>query len=385
LEHRTTVTPLHTTIGRHSMAIPRLTHNQRGVALITVVLVALAVSSVAIAASMMTMSGTLVRRYSERTSMASHAALSGVERGLSALLASDTLLPTAGYTTLEDSQPVFDAMGDTIPGVWRSTYLGRSSDPSRGSIVSEVWTRGGVRAVRRMAVQAGSFASYGYFVDSDLLSSGFRLDDDIFGPVHFNDDITIQPPSGSDRATFWGKVTTTGSITPNSGNGSFRGGLNQSVSYIPLPTVDFPGLETMANNAGLSFASTSPGGNSAPMRLEFISVDMDGNAATPDEWVSADDTKLRGLEQWNRPVPHIHRRRVVSGGGHRGCGLQPIPLLPGWRHYPERQHTPIHVVIVWPCVWDLGALGRRGRARLEYRTARRPPVSPSLHQGGQRQ
>jgi len=161
--------------------------------------------------------------------------------------------------------------------------LGRSSDPSRGSIVSEVWTRGGVRAVRRMAVQAGSFASYGYFVDSDLLSSGFRLDDDIFGPVHFNDDITIQPPSGSDRATFWGKVTTTGSITPNSGNGSFRGGLNQSVSYIPLPTVDFPGLETMANNAGLSFASTSPGGNSAPMRLEFISVDMDGNAATPDD------------------------------------------------------------------------------------------------------
>ena len=161
LEHRTSLNPVHTTMGWFSVAISRLTDNQRGVALITVVLVALAVSSVAIAASMMTMSGTMVRRYSERNSMANHAALSGVERGLSALLADGTLYPTTGYTTLEDSVAVLDAVGSPIPGIWRSIYLGPSSDPSRGSIVSEVWTRGGVRAVRRMEVQASSFASYG--------------------------------------------------------------------------------------------------------------------------------------------------------------------------------------------------------------------------------
>ena len=209
LEHRMSVNSLHTTMGWLSMAIPRLTDNRRGVALITVVLVALAVSSVAIAASMMTMSGTLVRRYSERTSMASHAALSGVERGLSALLASDTLLPTAGFATLEDSLPVSDATGSPIPGVRRSIYVGPSSDPSRGSIVSEVWVRGGVRAVQRLEVQASSFSTYGYFVDNDVY--GFRPGDDIFGPVHFNDNITISS-SGSDPATFWGKVTATGTI-----------------------------------------------------------------------------------------------------------------------------------------------------------------------------
>ena len=282
LEHRTSLNPVHTTMGWFSVAISRLTDNQRGVALITVVLVALAVSSVAIAASMMTMSGTMVRRYSERNSMANHAALSGVERGLSALLADGTLYPTTGYTTLEDSVAVLDAVGSPIPGIWRSIYLGPSSDPSRGSIVSEVWTRGGVRAVRRMEVQASSFASYGYFVDNDILSSGFRLDENMFGPIHFNDDIVVWPPSGPDSATFWGKVTTTGTII-NPGNGSFRRGYNLGASNVPLPTIDFVSLGTMGTNAGLFFSSTTPGGNSAPMRLEFIPVDMDGNPATTDD------------------------------------------------------------------------------------------------------
>jgi len=263
------------------MVLRRLIDNQRGVALITVVLVALAVSSVAVAASMMTMSGTLVRKFSERASMADHAALSGVELGLSALIADGTLYPTTGYTTLEDSVAVLDAMGNPIPGVWRSSYIGPSSDPSRGSIVSEVWTWGGVRTARRMEVQANSFSSYGYFVDNDNpFHPGFGNDQAIFGPVHFNDDITVWAPSGPDSATFLGEVTTTGAVI-NLGNGSFRRAPQEGASNISLPTVDFVSLETMANNADLRFSSTVPGPNSAPMRLEFIPVDMDGNPATP--------------------------------------------------------------------------------------------------------
>ncbi len=266
------------------MVFPRLIDNQRGVALITVVLVALAVSSVAVAASMMTMSGTLVRKFSERASMADHAALSGVEVGLSALLADGTLYPTTGYTTMpgEDSVAVLDAMGNPIPGVWRSVYIGPSADPSRGSIVSEVWVRGGVRAVRRMEVRASSFASYGYFVDDDN-NIGFSRYDDIFGPVHFNDPIPIWSVGASDSATFWGEVTTHGSII-NAGNGSFRKGYTEGVGLVPFPTTsDLVGLETVAINGGLRFSSSVPGPNSAPMRLEFIAVDMDGNPATTDD------------------------------------------------------------------------------------------------------
>ena len=239
------------------MAIDRLVDNQRGVALITVVLVALAVSSVAIAASMMTMSGTLVRKYSERTSMASHAALSGVERGLSALVGNDTLLPVTGYTIMEDSVPVLDAMGNPIPGVRRSIYIGRSSDPSRSSIVSEVWHQGGVRAVRRMEVQASSFASYGYFVDDDDDNIGFSRDQDIFGPVHFNDPIRIWSANASDTATFWGEVTTTGSVV-SPGQGSFRKGFTENVATVSLPTTtDLSGLAAMArdNTIGLNAGS----------------------------------------------------------------------------------------------------------------------------------
>jgi hypothetical protein len=282
LEHRSSVNPVPTTIGRHSVAFPRLIRNQRGVALITVVLVALAVSSVAIAASMMTMSGTLVRRYSERTSVGHHAALSGVERGLSALLLDGSLYPVTGYTTLEDSLPVSDALGNPIPGVWRSIYIGPSSDPSRGSIISEVWVRGGVRAVHRMEVEASSFATYGYFVHEDW-DLGFARTTDIFGPVHFNDHVTILPAGATDSATFWGEVTTDATII-NSGYGSFLGGYTENAPTVALPTVaSLAGLETMANNANLRFSSTSVGFNTAPMRLEFIAVDMDGNPATPDD------------------------------------------------------------------------------------------------------
>ncbi|MCZ6756488.1 MAG: hypothetical protein O7E49_14360 [Gemmatimonadetes bacterium] len=262
--------------------MPRLIDNQRGVALITVLLVSLAVSSVAIAATMMTMSGTLVRKYSERTAISDQAALSGVERGLSALLGDGTLLPVSGFTTLEDSVAVYDAMGNPIPGVRRSIYLGPSSDPSRASIVSEVWTRGGVRAVRRMEVQASSFASYGYFVDDDENNIGFNRNDDIFGPVHFNDPISIWSAGASDSATFWGEVTTTATIV-SPGYGSFRKGYNENVSNIPLPEISsFAGLETMASNANLRFSSTL-GPNSAPMRLEFIAVDMDGDTTTTND------------------------------------------------------------------------------------------------------
>ncbi len=269
-------------MGWHSVAIPHLTDNQRGVALITVVLVALAVSSVAIAASMMTMSGTLVRRYSERTSMASQAALSGVELGLSALLANGALYPTTAYITmpLQDSAEVLDAMGNPIPGVRRSIYIGPSADPSRGSIVSEVWVRGGVRAVRRMEVRTSSFASYGYFVGNDILNSDFR--EKIFGPAHFNYGITISPPSGPDSATFWGKVTTTGTIT-NISYGSFRQGHQQLATNTSLPVVDFVSLATMATNADLWFSSSETGYSNSPIRLEFIPVDMDGNPATTDD------------------------------------------------------------------------------------------------------
>ncbi len=262
------------------MVFPRLTDDQRGVALITVVLVALAVSSVAVAASMMTMSGTMVRKFSERASIADHAALSGVELGLSALLADSTLYPTTGYTTLENSEVVYDAAGNPIFGIRRSTYLGPSSDPARGSIVSEVWTQGGVVAVRRLVVSATSFASFGQFMDSAQASTVFSAVDDQFGPIHSNSDISIGLPVGSDSARFFAKVTVGGNIM-NPARGVFMNGFTEGVSPISLPShSDIALLRNRAISGGLLIPGTTGGGFAATTRLEFIAVDMDGDTVT---------------------------------------------------------------------------------------------------------
>ncbi len=265
------------------MAMPRLIDNQRGVALITVVLVSLAVSSVAIAATMMTMSGTLVRKYSERTAISDQAALSGVERGLSALLGDGTLLPVSGFTTLEDSAAVYDAIGNPIPGVRRSIYLGPSSDPARGSIVSEVWTRGGVRAVRRLEVAATSFASFGQYMDHDHSGVVFTATDDQFGPIHSNFDINIGLPAGADSATFMAQVTVGGSII-NPGRGVFVKGFTEGVSLDSLPTIsDLDALRTLAISGGLLLPGATGGSFAATTRVEFIAVDMDGDTTTTED------------------------------------------------------------------------------------------------------
>ena len=261
------------------MAIRRLVDNQRGIALITVMLVALAVSSVAIAATMMSLSGTLVRRYSERTTIADHAALSGVQEGLSAVLGNDSLYPTSGFTTLEDSVQVRDASGSVIPGVWRSTYVGPSADPSIGSVVSEVWGLGRVRAVRRLEIVAKSFASYGTFVNDNSGGPAFAPSHDQHGPVHFNSDFAVAAPAAGDTAIFYGEVTTTGNVS-NSSNGLFRQGFTENTTTIALPALDLGGLDALATTAGLRYTSTTAGPTSAPVRLEFIAVDMDGDSLT---------------------------------------------------------------------------------------------------------
>ena len=292
------------------MMFPRLIDNQRGVALITVVLVALAVSSVAVAASMMTMSGTLVRKYSERASMANHAASSGVELGLSALLADGTLYPTTGYTTLEDSVPVLDAMGNPIPRVRRSIYIGPSSDPSRGSIVSEVWTRGGVRAVRRLEVAATSFASFGQFMYHDHSGVEFTATDDQYGPIHSNGDINIGLPVGADSAMFLGSVTVVGSII-NPGRAVFVKGFTEGVSLDSLPTTsDLGALRNLAISGGLLLPGLTGGAFAATTRVEFIAVDMDGNTATTNDVEgfvrvyrnAADARNLMAWQLWGNPI-----------------------------------------------------------------------------------
>ncbi len=368
------------------MPLPRLVDNQRGIALITVMLVALAVSSIAIAASLMTLNGTLVRRYSERTTMADHAALSGLQEGFSAVLGYESLYPQTGYTTLEDSVQILDASGNPIPGVWRSTYVGPSLDPAVGTIVSEVWGQGGVRAVRRLDIVANSFASYGTYVNDNLGGPPFVPSHDQHGPVHFNDDIMIASPVGGDSAIFYQDVTTSGNVV-NGGNGVFRQGYTESTVVVPMPSLHLDGLAALAYTAGLRFNSTSLGSISASLRLEFIPVDMDGDSLTTDDiegfvrvyYHSGDDrAHVSAIEQGgsllNTPncgVPDFGTFRSFANGAYTEaeaenrvdnnqykCFLGGDPALDGYNFTPVDTLSPGGAWLVWggAAVPGLGSL-----------------------------
>ena len=82
----------------------RLSRDERGIALLTTLLVAFAVSAIAISAAMMTLNANLIGKNSERAAVVDAAALAGLEEARSRLNTTRALYPTAGFTTLEDQR-----------------------------------------------------------------------------------------------------------------------------------------------------------------------------------------------------------------------------------------------------------------------------------------
>src|SRR5262245_49363805 len=100
--------------------------DERGIALVAALLVALALSALALGAAMMAMHGGLIRRYGERLSVADDAALAGLEEGRSKLNGTSALYPDSGYVVLENNVQVYNAAGVLIPNLRRSTWAGPS-------------------------------------------------------------------------------------------------------------------------------------------------------------------------------------------------------------------------------------------------------------------
>jgi len=258
--------------------------NTRGIALITTLLVALATSTLAIAAAMLIMNGSLIRKHSERTDILDDAALAGLEEVRSRLNGNTGLYPQGGgYATLESGVPVTNALGNAIPGYTRSTYAGPSGIVSGqygifGSIISVVTDSRGNRAIRRMLVNQESFAKFAYFTDYEPSNIRFGNTDQIFGPVHSNSNIRMYAPSGSNYATFHARVTTAG-VVENPSYGHFNQGYNEGAATIPMPGVPALNmLRTQAQTGGLYFVGSVSGGvGEAELRLEFVAVDFDGD------------------------------------------------------------------------------------------------------------
>ena len=197
------------------------------------------------------------------------------------------LYPDSNWTVLENGVRVTNAAGDTIRAVRRWTYVGPIGMTTGqygvfGSVVSVAQADNGDQVIRRLEIIQESFSKYAYFTNNEG-TVVFGVGDQLFGPVHSNDTITIH----STGATFHGSVTTAG-VVVDSTYGDFRAGFTEHALRIPMPrTTDLGRLRTLATAGSMRFIADSTTGTAgqAALRFEFMNVDLnsDGDATDADE------------------------------------------------------------------------------------------------------
>ena len=273
---------------RESATMNRMSEerSERGIALLTVLLVGFALSAIALASTMWILNAQLVQKSGERAAILNDVAVAAVEEGRSRIAATPALYPAFGHDTLDLWTTVTDANGATIPNVRRSIYVGPDGVTSGqygvfGTIIAEVRDTFGNRVVRRLQINQESFAKYAYFttIEGDIV---FANNDQIWGPVHSNDQIEIH----NSGATFHNTVSTAAATIQGEGNGTFNGGPpKKSVPAIPLPTTAaFNALQVRAATGNMSFAGNTLGNGSgeASIRLEFVALDLNDDLDSTD-------------------------------------------------------------------------------------------------------
>ncbi len=256
---------------------------QSGFALPLTILVMLALASVAGAAAFTTMSTTLIQNAYARDERLGRHADEAIEQTRARLNGVPSLYPDTGYVTLEADAEVTDAEGNVVPGITRSLYVGPIGITSgqygvQGAVIAVTRDAGGGIAVRRGGVVQESFAKFAYFTNDEGVIV-FGGGDQIYGPVHSNDDMVIH----STGATFFGPVTTAGTID-NKNDASFREGYTERVAEIPLPEfAELSKLRAQAQIGGTYYSGWNIGTEArARTRIEFVAIDLNGDADATD-------------------------------------------------------------------------------------------------------
>jgi len=295
--------------------------NERGIALIVVMLLTIAVAALAAAAIFLTSGVTLVSKGHERQEELRNAADAGIELGRSALNGNPALFPDTGYRALFVNQPVLDANGATVSGVTRSVYYGPTGSATGqygifGSVVSVIQDASGAVVVRRGELAQESFAKFAYYTDSEGSGICFGNGDNIFGPVHTNDDMCIY----SSGARFRSTVEVSGTIT-GVGYGTFDQGYTERGAIIPLPsTADLAKLNTYATAGGMAYTPPTGGtvsSSQARMRIEFVALDLDGDGRVtgPDEGFYRVYQDTGTANPW-----YVIANRIANANTSENCG-----------------------------------------------------------------
>src|SRR5438552_5922534 len=89
-------------------------HNERGIALVTVLLVTMVVLTLMSTAAVLGGNTSLVTRYRQRETLLTTVANAGIEEARSAVNGTRTLMPDTGYKSFETKAVVYDALGNPI-------------------------------------------------------------------------------------------------------------------------------------------------------------------------------------------------------------------------------------------------------------------------------
>jgi hypothetical protein len=260
--------------------------SERGIALIVVLLVVLAIAAIAAGAAVLGSNTSLINKYHQKLSVLETTADAGLEEARSAINGSKLVYPDTGYKTLENGVAVYSASGALIPNVKRWTYVGPTGVTTGqygvfGSVVVVTQDGQGNRLVRRGEIYQESFAKFAYFTD---VEAGIQFGaDQLYGPVHSNDVITIW--GSSPKPIFNGWVTTAKTIA-NKTNATFvqNPGYTEKAPIIPFPTTaDLTKLKNQALAGGTAITSTTAGNEGqATTRIEFVALDLDADTDSTD-------------------------------------------------------------------------------------------------------
>ncbi len=259
--------------------------NERGVALIMTLMLAMIVASLAIGIIMMMGNTNLITKFHAKEAMMEGAADAGLEWARDTLNATAIVLPLNGFVTLQSAATVVDASGTVIPGFTRSVYVGRSGNSTGqfgvfASVISVIRDARGAVVVRRVQLSQDSFAKYAEFTDNFPGGLCVGYGNVKFGPVHSNSNYNL---CGVGPAIFNGPLTVHGSIA-NQGVGTYNKGFKTGVPIIPMPTpVQLASVLPIAQAANMDITGDPNLTRTDPdTRIEFLAIDLNGDGDNSD-------------------------------------------------------------------------------------------------------
>jgi hypothetical protein len=268
---------------------PRLS-SRRGIALFISMFFVGGIGALALSAIYLTANASLLAKTYEKEDDLKYASEAALQIGKASLNFNPAALPNTSFVQLLSNAPLTTADGGTVPGVVVNLFAGPSGSTSGqfgrfASVVAEARDRNGTGFVRRLELTQESFAKYAYWTNSENQAGGgtivFGNNDAIWGPVWSNDTIHID----NSGASFHDDVGTAAPFIVNASHGTFVKGYQVKQRPIQLPSLS--SLSTLSSLATLSkynLPSVTTGDESSVRtRLEFVAVDLNGDADSTDD------------------------------------------------------------------------------------------------------